>query len=72
MQLRILYSAENLVELFQYDIKTIKNLTRLGIIPSLDGYRPVRYDARAITEWMESGKLEQHRPHIYHHTKGVY
>lgn len=69
---RILYSVDNLVELFQVDAKTIKMWGRLGILPSLDGYSPKAYDAEVITAWVEAGLLEKHRPHEYHHEKGVY
>ena len=72
MRMRILYSLENLVEIFRVEPKTIKLWTRLGIVPSLDGYSPRCYDKKEIDGWIDSGQLEKHRPREYHHMKGVY
>ncbi len=70
--MRILYSIENLVELFQVEPKTIKMWTRLGILPCLEGYSPRRYDKKDVDEWIADGQLEKHRPVEYFHAKGVY
>ena len=73
MPVRILYSQQNLAEVLKIELKHVKMLTRLGVIPSLEGYSPIRYCKAEIDEWVASGNLELHRPSIgYHHTKGIY
>ncbi len=71
MFVRILYTRENLVELFEVDSATVKRWTLLGILPSLD-CSPVRYDKKAIDLWVQEGKLDLHRPKAPRVSKGIY
>jgi phage terminase Nu1 subunit (DNA packaging protein) len=59
--LRILYSPENLSELFSVDLKTIKLWTRLGILPVAAGHKPTAYDQKDIDRWIAEGGLERHK-----------
>lgn len=69
--MQILYTLENLVELFRMEPKVIRQLTRLGVLPSLDK-KPVRYDKEEIDKWVKAGNLEKHRQGFRHHPRGVW
>lgn len=70
--LRILYSPENLSELFSVDLKTIKLWTRLGILPVVEGYKPTAYDQKDIDLWIAGGGLERHKTRKERGVKGIY
>jgi hypothetical protein len=71
--MQILYSPENLEELFSVDLKTIKLWTRLGILPVLEGHRPTAYDKKDIDVWVAAGGLERHKTRKYQdQERGIY
>ena len=72
MSLRILYSPQNLAELFQVELSYIRTWTQIGILPSVEGRSPICYDKKDIDEWLAAGKLEKYRPMTYHHRKGFW
>jgi len=76
MTFRILLTAENVAGMLKYEVKHVKRLTRLGIIPSLDIQGPAKYEFHQIEQWIADGKAEQHKPpepeREYKHPKGVW
>ena len=72
MPIQILYSVENLQELFQIDIKHLKQLTRLGLLPKVEGTSPIRYDKKVIDQWVADGNLEKHRSVTGMRGKGIW
>ena len=70
--MQILYSIDNLSELWDIPTKHLKNLARLGLLPCIEGKRPLTFDKREIDAWVAGGGLEKHRPVVERKHKGVY
>lgn len=59
----ILYTVENLVELFGVDEKHIRGWSKSGVLP-VHNSSPLRYDKTKIDEWVTAGNLDRHRPNV--------
>ena len=72
MSIRIIYSVENMALLLKTDRKAIKHLTKLGMIPRIEGRTPMSYDKEEIDAWIADGSLDRLRNSLTRRRKGRY
>ena len=72
MSMRIIYSVDNLSRLYSIDKKAVKHLTKLGLIPKIEGRSPIGYDKEEIDAWVASGCLDRLRNLANRKRKGRY
>lgn len=58
--MRVLYTVDNLVELFQVEERVIRQWVREELIPVVQ-HSPLRFDRIEIDGWIKDGNLDRYR-----------
>ncbi len=72
MFLGIYFNIDSVAEYLEATPKLMRRLYRLGILPSVDGMRPVSFDKKEIDAWVAAGGWEKHKPPVEYTHRGVY